>query len=310
MHTFAVQGSISQMVQRIRNWNWKRIRRISLGLIVVSIIFLLAVAWGIGDRLIAPKPRTIGPPPDDLPFQTIGLQSESGSQLATWYAAPKNHRATIILVHPLRGSRLNMLDRGRLLFREGFAVVLLDLQAHGESPGVAITAGALEKYDVDAAIRFARETYPDTRIGVIGVSLGGAATLLGESAEIDALVLESVYPTIHQAVHNRVQMKCGPFSYILSPLLIMQIRPRLGFSANELRPIDHLIEFDCPILIAAGDLDQHTPLSESKAMYKLARDPKELVLFEDAAHVDLFQHDPEKYEDRIVSFLKRHLINR
>ena len=41
----------------------------------------------------------------------------------------------VVLMHGVKGNRLAMLRRARLLHAEGFGVLLFDFQAHGESAG-------------------------------------------------------------------------------------------------------------------------------------------------------------------------------
>ena len=289
--------------------NWRRIRRIIATLLLMTAICLVGLSWFIGGQLVAPANRTVGPPPADLSATATTLDSESGSQIATWYIPARNvdTKATVILLHGVRGDRRSMLGHARLLHEAGYTVVLIDLQAHGESPGEHITVGWLESHDVRAAVNFARRQNPDHRIGIIGRSLGGAATLLASPIEMDALVLEAVYPTITEAVQNRVAMRAGVASRILTPALLCQLRPRLGISVDDLRPIDHIDTFDCPVLIAAGKKDLHTTLSETERLFAAANPSKQLVVFPNAAHVDLLKHNETLYRDEILKFLDAHL---
>ena len=43
-----------------------------------------------------------------------------------------------------RADRSTMVTRAKLLQHHGYSVLLVDLQAHGETPGKQITFGALE----------------------------------------------------------------------------------------------------------------------------------------------------------------------
>ena len=53
---------------------------------------------------------------------------------------------------------------------------------------------------------------------------------------VDALVLESVSPTLEEAIDNRLAIRPGPLGPPLAPLLTAQLRPRLGgFLARHLR---------------------------------------------------------------------------
>ncbi|MCA9188285.1 MAG: alpha/beta hydrolase [Pirellulaceae bacterium] len=274
----------------------------------VAGVGIVAAAWLAGGKLVAPATCVVGSPPSDLPFQTLTLESQSGAQVAAWYLPGESSGATVVLLHPFRGNRRTMLPRARLFHERGFSVLLVDLQAHGESTGKHITVGYLERYDVQAAVAWARQQRPDDRIGVLGVSLGGAAALLGSPLNVDALVVESVYPTINEAVDNRIAMRTGVFSKILTPVLLCQLKPRLGITTDDLRPIDHIADCDCPILVACGDNDRHTTLDETQHLFASAGEPKQLFIFEGAEHEDLQRFDPEKYNHSIVSFLERQLV--
>lgn len=291
--------------------NWRRIRRVLAVLLLMALLCFIGLSWYIGGQLVAPANRTVGPPPTDLPVTTTTLNSESGSRIATWYIPahdPDNGtNATVILLHGIRGDRRSMLGHARLLHNSGYAVVLIDMQAHGESPGERITVGWLESHDVRATVEFARQQNPNHRVGIIGRSLGGAATLFAASIDVDALVLEAVYPTIAEAVENRVAMRAGVASRVLTPALLCQLNPRLGTSVADLRPIDHIDEFACPVLIAGGEKDLHTTLSETERLFDAANQPKKLVVFPDAEHVDLLNHNKSLYRNEVLTYLDTHL---
>jgi alpha-beta hydrolase superfamily lysophospholipase len=288
---------------------WLKTQRWLIATFAVAVVGLLVSAWLTADMLLAPANRTVGSPPQDFPAETTTLSSESGSQIATWHLRHDDSQATIVLLHGLRGNRRAMLKRARLFHESGYSVVLIDMQAHGESPGKHLTIGYLERHDVRAAVKFTRANHPNEKIGIVAVSMGGAAALLASPLDIDALVLESVYPTITEAVHDRIWAQVGPLSYVLAPLLLCQLPPRLGISTSDLRPIDHMKQVKCPLLIAGGMADLHTPPGETRRMYRAADEPKHLVLFDGAAHVDLLDQNPEKYKAEIVPFLTGHLLS-
>lgn len=263
------------------------------------------VCWIAGGSLVAPANQNIGAPPPSL--QSTVLHSKSGAEIATWYSETPNSVATVVLVHGLRGNRRKVLNRAERCLGAGLDVVLIDLQAHGQSLGQHITIGYQERHDVAAAVDFARRRRSGQRVGVIGVSLGGAAALLATPLQVNAMVLESVFPTIEEAVSNRLHGWLGAWGRVLTWALLCQMRPRLGFSPSMLRPIDWISRIDCPVLLAIGSDDRRTTEEEARRMFAAAPEPKEFVVFQGAGHSDLLVHSPSLYDNTVIPFLVRHL---
>jgi fermentation-respiration switch protein FrsA (DUF1100 family) len=272
--------------------------------IALVIAIGIAIDLYVGYLFVCPMRATIGPPPADLGATAIAFPSASGATLRGWFVPGEPGRGAMLLVHGIHADRRVMLARARFLHRAGYAVLLFDLQAHGESTGDRVTFGAKEGLDVESARGVLRQKAPGERVGVIAVSLGGAAALLGpRPLAVDALVLESVFPSIVQATRNRV----GP---LLTPLLLWQLRPRLGLSANALRPIDHIGQVREPVFVVSGDADPHTTPDDSRALFAAAPEPKEFWLVPGAAHEDLHAIAGAEYEERILAFLRRSGVGR
>lgn len=286
-----------------------RLRRKAFIFSVLGLLLALFVAvWIVGGRLSAPAPQAIGNPPADLTGRSVQFSSESGASIRGWLIPGQKGAGAIVLMHGVRANRLAMLDRARFLVRAGYSVLLFDFQAHGESTGKHITFGSLESKDAQAAVNFLRANAPGEKIGVLGISMGGAAILLASPPlDVDAMVLEMVYPTINRAVSNRLTMRLGGWASILTPLLTWQFKLRLGVSTDALRPIDHVGKIIAPKLFIAGAEDQHTTIEESRQLFGAAAEPKELWVIEGAKHEDLHSIVREEYEHRISNFFGQYL---
>jgi pimeloyl-ACP methyl ester carboxylesterase len=267
---------------------------------------------GAGGCVMARPARSIvGNAPSGLSAQTVDFPSRSGSVIRAWLAPGRVGAGAVLLLHGMGGNRASMLGRARFLHRAGYTVLAPDFQAHGESPGQHITFGELESLDAEAALAFLRAVAPGERVGIIGVSMGGAATLVGaKPLAVDALVLESVYPTFRDAVADRLNTWLGPLGFLgtaMTPTLIQLVGPRIGVDPARLRPIDAIGNVGEPLLLIAGTDDHYTRLSESRALYARAQSPKELWEVIGAGHEDLHAYTPVEYERRVGGFLAMHL---
>jgi uncharacterized protein len=284
-------------------------RRFALAALI-GLTGLLVLILGAGEVLSRPAARLIGGPPPDFPARGVRLSTASGTSVVGWFARGQPGRGAILLLHGVRADRTQMLRRARFLKQAGYAALLVDLPAHGESAGDRITFGAREAAGVEAALEYLRHELPGERVGIIGVSLGAASTVLAHpSPAPDAVILESMYPTIEEAVADRLVMRLGPLGAGIVPLLLWQMPLRTGVSAQDLRPIQQLPSLGAPVLVVSGSEDKHTTWAETQRLFDSAIEPKELWRVEGAAHVDLHSFQPAEYERRILRFLAKHLRN-
>ncbi|SDZ12809.1 alpha/beta hydrolase [Nitrosomonas sp. Nm33] len=285
-----------------------------VGLIILAVICGIAIITiGIkaGGELCRPAQRSVGSVPADLPVETIILQSASSETIklvSGWAIRGTRGMGVVLLLHGLRNDRRQMLDRARFLFRAGYSIILIDLPAHGESSGEYITFGYREAEGVEAAMRYLVETFPHEKIAVIGVSLGAASLVLSKVSPVpSAVVLESMYPTIEEAIARRLQKRLGLFGSLLTPIFLWQLPIRFGVTADQLRPIANLAALHSPVLIMSGAEDLHPTVAETQRLFESANQPKELWIVEGAAHINLHAYHPKEYEARVSAFLQKYL---
>ncbi len=282
--------------------------RVALSVGVISVVGAAASVVVAGSRLTSPAQHSVGEPPADLPIEPVQLTRADGTFVRGW-AVPEGYpRGRILLLHGSRADRREMLERARFLNMAGYATLMIDLRAHGQTDGDQITFGYREAEDVRLALQHMREQLPHTKIGLIGVSLGGAAALLGPSpAKVDAMVLESVYSNLEQALDNRLRLRLGPIGSWVTPLLAWQVEPRLGVQLGQLSPETAIRSVTNPVLIMSGARDQRTTLLDTQALYAAAPEPKQLWVVPDAIHQDLHHFARAEYERRVLTFFARHL---
>lgn len=288
---------------------WRRILGALFFLTVFGFVAAVLGAYWFGGQVAAPVNAPVAPPAVDLVYENVHFPSESGSTIAGWLFPAANAKATVLLLHGVRSNRWGMVNRVQFLHDAGYAVLAIDFQAHGESPGKHITFGFLESRDARAATEWLHTRMPGKAVGVIGASLGGAAAVLSDPPlTVDAVILEMVYPTITDAVNNRMRASVGSIGPCFSWVLLAQLQPRIGIGVGELCPIEHIASLGCPVFVMGGSADTYTLPSETKDMFEAAREPKELWLVDGAPHRDLCADGGAEYQRRVLTFFSRYLI--
>lgn len=280
-------------------------------LLVSLLMALLSLA--AGELLSRPARAVVGAAPADLQAESVRLTGADYPPVSGWLLRGRPSGGAVLLLHGVRSNRLQMLARARFLKAAGYSVLLIDLPAHGESAGERISFGLREAYGVRAALQHLRSALPGERIGVVAVSLGAASLLFAKAEPVpDAVVLESMYATIDEAVSNRMAIRFGTAGRHLAPLLLWQLPWRLNITAEQLRPIALLPGLAAPLLIASGSEDRQTPIEETRRLFAAAAGPGAKTLWEvpGAAHVDLHAFSAEVYESRLLAFLGEHLRGR
>ncbi len=273
------------------------------GLLTICLVVMLFVLWRAGTVLVAPANGPIPAPPRDLDVNDVQFGGVNG-----WLVPGAQPGNCVVLMHGVRANRAGMIARARLFRRHGYTVLLFDFQAHGESSGKQITFGYRESANAHAAVKFLRSKLQCRKLVAVGRSLGGAASLLGDRPlQVDALILESVYPTIEAAVANRLVIKLGDLGHHVAPLLTWQLPVRLDISLDQLRPIDAIRHVTSPILVIGGSADQHTLREETYRLHASAPAPKELWVVEGADHADIYEYAGPEYERQVFSFIQRHI---
>ncbi len=283
------------------------LHKIAIQILAVIIAITLSI-FAIGALLTAPAPTAVGALSVDFPVESVQIPAPNESTVHGWLVYGQPGNGIVLLAHSMRSNRLEMLSRARFLRDQGYSVLFIDLQAHGETAGEKITFGLRESENIEASIVFLRKTFPTERIGAIGVSLGAAAIVLAKhDLKLSAVVLESLHPTIEEAVDNRLKLHFGNYGSVLLPLMLSQLSFYLDTFTEALSPITRINNLNAPLLIISGTEDAHTTQLETERLYAAARAPKELWIVPGARHFNMHTYAGREYEQRISAFLSQYL---
>ncbi len=160
-------------------------------------------------RFQFPDRENAGLTPKDfkLAYDDVSFASSDGTKLQGWWVPASSPRGTVVMVHGLNRSRIEMVRRVPFVHDAGWNALLFDLRHHGESGGAATTFGAKEKKDVEAAAGLARERSPGPVV-LWGVSLGAASVVLAAAEDngVAGVICDSSYRSLSDTVRHHLQL--------------------------------------------------------------------------------------------------------
>jgi hypothetical protein len=142
-----------------------------------------------------------------LASEDLSFVAPDGVTRKGWWVPAAGAKGTVVMVHGLNRSRIEMVKRVPFVHQSGWNALLLDLRHHGASGGETTTFGAKEKEDVEAAARVARERSPGPVV-LWGVSLGAASVVFAaaEDRNVAGVICDSSYRSLDDTVRHHLQL--------------------------------------------------------------------------------------------------------
>jgi len=187
-----------------------------LAFVLVVFVFGWVPYWASGRvtvrRFQFPDRENAGLSPSSfsLPYEDVEFKAVDGVPLKGWWVPAAEPRGSVVLVHGLNRSRIEMVKKVPFLHGRGWNALLFDVRHHGESGGDVSTLGYLERQDVHAAIADAR-TRSAVPVVVWGVSLGAVAAMLAaaEDPSVVGVVSDSSYRSLRDTVTHHLALFRG-----------------------------------------------------------------------------------------------------
>ncbi len=248
-------------------------------------------------------------------YETITFPSrEDQIPLTAWYVPASEAGApAVILAHGLNSCRHapHILLAAGMLNRAGFQVLMLDLRNHGDSAvvgGGRMAGGLMEYRDVLGAWDWlvAEQGVPPERIGLYGLSLGGATTLIaaGEEPRVAAVWSDSSYSDLEVAILDELERH--RFPAMLAPAGVFMGRVIGGVDITARSPLQAALAMQGrPLFITHGDQDTRMPVDHARWMADALTaqgTPAELWIVPGSEHITALFDQTSEYETRLVEF--------
>mgnify|MGYP001816949271 CR=1 FL=1 len=274
--------------------------------LVIPLVALGAIAVAtprILKRAFAPPVRSVDSDPADydLAGVDVWIDGPKGKRLHGWWIPVDRRAPAVIVLHGWGGNSADMLPIGRGLTDSGFHVLFLDARKHGLSDDEDFMSMPRFTEDLRTAISMVAKRDNVTRIGVIGHSVGAAATIYAASLDdrIDAVV--AVAPFAHA---EEMMRKNFPFPAPLTWALLTVVERMIGHDYDDFAPRNRIGEVMAPVMLMHGDADEVIPVHDSLELHERLPD-SDLVIVPGGGHADFEPFRP--FFPTVDGFLKQHL---
>ncbi len=299
---------------------WKRRVIISSVLIVFSIVTVLLLSYVtisrlafVGDSILYGKRisefvrelRKELVKQKDL--QRVTIKASDGMQLQAFLIKREKARANILLCHGYRSTKEFMY--GFISIFPDCNLLLFDFRAHGESDGGVISIGYHEYKDVIAAGNYLRQVDPSLPLVILGISMGGAATLkavYNQQNLAEALIIDSTFSDLKTMMLQSYSLKVGLPYYPFFPVIKGMFDYFANCDADNMNSMEYVKGIPLPIFFIHSCNDSFIRPEHSLRLYSLATNPRtKLWIGPRCRHAWLNTYQAALYKVKVNRFLKQ-----
>ncbi|MCB2221717.1 MAG: alpha/beta hydrolase [Bacteroidetes bacterium] len=274
--------------------------------IILILILFFGVMLALMSRVykVHPKSHKHDPASIGISFEEVYFGTKNNLSLYGWWMTsglePK--RPVIILVHGWSRNVERMLPYIKMLHKN-FDLLAFDSRCHGSSDEDSYSSMPRFAEDIIAAIEFVQFKKPHCNLGVLGLSMGGAASIYAASKDERIKAVVTVGAFAHPADVMRQEFKKRHIPYFpLVWLLFEYIQHLMNDRFDNIAPEKNISRSKSSILLIHGTEDQTAPVEQAKRLFEASNPNRtELLLLEGMGHSDC--HEYPGIDDRVREFL-------
>jgi alpha-beta hydrolase superfamily lysophospholipase len=240
-----------------------------------------------------------------LAFEDVSFQARDGVPLSGWWVPAENAKGTVVLVHGLNRSRVEMVKKCPFVHDQGWNALLFDLRRHGKSGGTVRSLGYHERLDVLGAYDLARKRTPGPVVAW-GISFGGAASTLAAAEEpgIAALVCDSSYRSLKDTAYLHLNL-FRRFAWWVRPvpvwptadIAVFWMGRRAHFDPAKLDIVEAASHLSGrPALFVADSADERMPQDIAFDLKAAAGPKAEVLVIQAERRIRDYQNGKPRYE--------------
>ena len=215
-------------------------------------------------------------------------------------------KSSLVICHGNRSSKEKMYHL--INCYQDHNLFFFDFRGHGENQAEYTTIGDLESYDVEGAVAYARQLFPNTPLGIVALSMGAGATLKALSSIPDlcnAVVLDSAYASLQDMV-ERVYDGFSPlprFPLLDIGMFFARFRTGCKFDVNS---ESYIANLQVPAMLIHSVDDPLIPVNHADRLIEAARRGtnmvKQVLKCSGAGHGAVSHVHSEQYTTNVNDF--------
>jgi uncharacterized protein len=239
-----------------------------------------------------------------LSFTTVQFTTANDLKLEAWYMPNTASKGTVLLFHGLNGNKERMLPEAYAFQKMGYATLLIDFRAHGNSEGSACTLGKDEAEDVLLAYNFVVQK-GEKNIILFGASMGAATisyAIKKYALKPSKAILEMPFASYSQLIEKFFKNSKYP-TEPTSTLFTFWSSVLNGEWFFNMKPSNYVKAITCPVLLQWGRNDDLVPEEATCKIFANIKAPKQLKVYEQSGHESFFVKEPTLWNTTVATFL-------
>lgn len=241
-------------------------------------------------------------------YENIVFHTKNKLAINAWYARPDSiAKGTVILFHGWLSNKSILLPEASEFLYDGYAVLLIDLRAHGNSEGKVTTIGIKESEEVKLAWDYI-VAKGEKHIFLYGISMGAVAVckaISDFSLNPSGIIMEMPFESTQSIIQGKARAQ-GFQSFVIKPFsffVTFWMGVERSIAALQHKTANYVSKINCPVLLQWGVNDEYVLRNETDKIFKaIASKNKKLVVYENAGHESLLIKEPEKWRTEIEIF--------
>ncbi len=247
-----------------------------------------------------------------LPYDKIDVVTDDGLTLrGKLYKSDSPSDITVICLHGYNSSGIGDFSAHTFDYLAmGYNVLHVSHRHHGESDGKVVGFATLDRFDVLKWVDAINARFPEGKIFITGISMGGATAMqcscLALPSNVKGIIADCGYSNLKDEYEFMAKKYLGFVPRLTRRLMNVLMRIIVGYGMEDSDSVEAVAHAKCPILFITGDKDAFVPSEMTIRAYNACSAEKELLVVPGAGHAQAHYKDTEKYNSTVKAFIDKY----